>query len=304
MNAPHVTAEAPYLSVKQAARYLQLNEKKIYHLANKGVIPATKITGKWMFPRELLDRWMLNSSHNGLLSDRLIIAGSDDPLLERVVAAYAMQIGNKALISYSPTSTRLGLELLQAQRLDVCCMHWGPGNESDTRHPALLQHFSQHEHWVLIHGFKREHGLIVRPELLKHANEPSAFFDSKFRWVRRQRGSGTLRLQQETLSQYGKTASNLNTQVEALSEREAAAALNMNIADVTPGTQGVSKEFNQGFIGLGWESFDFALPRSIWFRHLFQDLIKQFKSHTMQHAAELLGGYDFADTGALVWGAD
>ncbi len=54
---------------------------------------------------------MLDSSHSGLLADRLILAGSDDPLLYRVVGGFANEIGNKALISYSPTGTRLGLDL-------------------------------------------------------------------------------------------------------------------------------------------------------------------------------------------------
>ena len=68
-----------FMNVKQVAEYLHLNEKKIYALVNEGQIPATKITGKWMFPRELIDRWMLDSTHGGLLTDRLILGGSDDP---------------------------------------------------------------------------------------------------------------------------------------------------------------------------------------------------------------------------------
>ena len=63
------------MSVKQVARYLNLNEKKIYALVSNNQIPATKITGKWMFPRELIDKWMLDSSHGGLLTDRLIVSG-------------------------------------------------------------------------------------------------------------------------------------------------------------------------------------------------------------------------------------
>lgn len=304
MNAPTSFSESPYLSVKQTAAYLQLNEKKIYELANQGVIPATKVTGKWMFPRELLDRWMLDASHSGLLSDRLIIAGSHDPLLARVVNNFATEIGNKALISYSPTSTRLGLELLQAHRLDVCCIHWGPAAESRTRHPALLQHFSQHENWVLIRAFKREHGLMIHSKLLGKTQQPSDFFNSEYRWVRRQTGSGTSRLLQEMLSQHGKTIDNLNNQVEALSEPEAAAAIVMDLADIAAGVRGVANEHGLGFLHLGWETFDFALPRSIWFRHLFQNLITQLKSVESEHSAELLGGYDFSGVGELVWGAD
>lgn len=294
----------PFLSVKQAALYLQLNEKKIYALANQGVIPATKVTGKWMFPRALLDRWMLDSSHSGLLSDRLIIAGSDDPLLYRAVGEYANETGNKALISYSPTGTRLGLDLLQAHRIDVCCIHWGPHNESRTRHPALLRHYSQHEHWVLIRAFKRELGLIVSPQLLKYASDPAAFFEPQYRWVKRQSGSGASRFLQEILSGYGKTVENLNSETVALSEREAAAAIVMDMADIAPGTRAVATEFGQGFISLGWETLDFVLPRNIWFRHLFQDLIRQLKSAPTQQIADTLTGYDFGGVGDLIWGGD
>ena len=70
-----------FMNVKEVADYLNLNEKKVYALAAEGRIPGTKVTGKWMFPRELVDRWMLESSHGGLLTDRLVLAGSDDPLL-------------------------------------------------------------------------------------------------------------------------------------------------------------------------------------------------------------------------------
>ena len=52
-----------FMSVKQAAAYLQVNEKKIYALVREGKIPATKLTGKWLFPRDLVDQWLLESSH-------------------------------------------------------------------------------------------------------------------------------------------------------------------------------------------------------------------------------------------------
>ena len=96
-----------FMSVKQVADYLNLNEKKIYALVNEGNIPATKVTGKWMFPRELVDRWMLDSTHGGLLADRLIIGGSDDPLLYRIVLQSAQDSGARALISYIPAGIRL-----------------------------------------------------------------------------------------------------------------------------------------------------------------------------------------------------
>jgi excisionase family DNA binding protein len=88
-----------FMSVRQVAEYLHLNEKKIYALVNEGTIPATKVTGKWMFPRELIDRWMLDSAHGGLLTDRLVIAGSDDPLLYRIITEFARDTGGRMKVT-------------------------------------------------------------------------------------------------------------------------------------------------------------------------------------------------------------
>ena len=106
---------------------MHLNEKKIYDMVNRGIIPATKVTGKWMFPKELIDKWMLDSTHNGLLRDRLIIAGSDDPFLYRIINDFSVTLGNRAIVTYTNTSTRTSLELLNANRVDAACIHWGPG---------------------------------------------------------------------------------------------------------------------------------------------------------------------------------
>jgi len=288
-----------YMSVHQAADYLQLNEKKIYALVSEGKIPATKVTGKWMFPRELVDRWILNSAHGGVLTDRLIISGSDDPLLYRIIMEFAQEIGAHALISYTPTGTRLGLDLLHAHHVDVCCIHWGPADESKTRHPALIRQYNQHRNWVLIRAFRREQGLIVG----QNAHEKSKnLFDSKYRWAIRQPGAGAQRFLNEILSRHHMNNSHLNTTVTALSDRDAAAAVAMNKADVAPGARSAAQEYGLGFIPYGWETFDFTLPRDIWFRRLFQEMIKQLNSASCQQLAEELGGYDLSDSGTLVWG--
>lgn len=291
-----------FMSVKQVAQYLQLNEKKIYALVNEGRIPATKITGKWMFPRELVDRWMLDSSHGGLFTDRLIIGGSDDPLLYRLVMQFAQDTHARALISYTPTGTRLGLDLLNAHRIDACAMHWGPNAESHTRHPALLHQYTHHYDWVLIRAFRREQGLMMKPRLLDLAHNVQDLFDTQFRWALRQSGAGAQRFLLEILSQHGLNVGTLNSEVTALSEREAAAAIVMDNADVAPGARAIAREFGLGFIPFGWESFDFALPRKIWFRRLFQDLLSRFKSAPCQQLADDLSGYDLSDCGNLLWG--
>lgn len=294
----------PFMSVKQVAQYLNLNSKKVYTLVHEGKIPATKVTGKWLFPRELVDRWVLNSSHGGLLTDRLIISGSDDPLLFRIVSTLAQNSGSHALISYTPTGTRHGLDLLQASRVDACGIHWGPDVESGTRHPALLCQYPQHSQWVLIRAFRREQGLLVHPEILQQTTDPELLLEPRFSWIVRQKGAGAQRFLMETLSRYGTNSDQLNSPSIAYSEREAAAMLTMRQGDVAPGARATASEYGLGFIPFGWESFDLALPRAIWFRHLFQELISQLKTKETLMMAERLGGYDLSDSGELVWGAD
>ena len=302
MSGSHNEQLDTFMSVHQTANYLHLNEKKIYALVNEGKIPATKVTGKWMFPRELVDQWILDSAHGGLLTDRLIISGSDDPLLYRVILDFAQTTGAHALISYTPTGTRLGLDLLQAHRVDACGIHWGPTDECNTRHPALIRQYSQHKNWVLIRAFKREQGLMVTPPVLKHSDDPKELFDPQFRWALRQTGAGTQRFLHEVLSQHQLNTSSLTSTVTALSEREAAAAIAMDQADIAPGARAAAQEYGLGFISFGWEAFEFALPRNIWFRRLFQDLLANLKSKRCQQIADELGGYDLNDSGQLVWG--
>src|SRR5262249_2789340 len=73
------------LTTDEAATYLRLSERKLYELVANGAVPCTKVTGKWLFPKAALDRWLAA----GLLTPALahapappIVGGSHDPLLE------------------------------------------------------------------------------------------------------------------------------------------------------------------------------------------------------------------------------
>lgn len=120
----------------------------------------------------------------------------------------------------------------------------------------------------------------------------------------RQQGSGSQRFLMEILSKHGLNTDLLNVSTTSLSEREAAASIIMQKAEVASGTRAIANEFGLDFISLGWEAFDFVIPRNIWFRHLFQNLISSIKSDFGQQTANKLGGYQFAQCGDLIWGDD
>ena len=47
-----------YFTTKEVAGYLHVNEKMIYTLVSEKGLPASKVTGKWIFPQHLVDQWM------------------------------------------------------------------------------------------------------------------------------------------------------------------------------------------------------------------------------------------------------
>src|SRR6185436_5539604 len=76
------------LTTDEAAAYLRLSERKLYELVANGAVPCSKITGRWLFPKAALDRWVTAGL---LMSATLaqpappIVGGSHDPLLEWVL---------------------------------------------------------------------------------------------------------------------------------------------------------------------------------------------------------------------------
>ena len=301
MNKPAspLAPDAAYLTVRQAAQYLHLNDKKIYALAASGAIPATKVTGKWLFPRRLLDDWLHESAHGGLLTDRLMIAGSDDPLLASAVAFLAAELGDSALVAICPTGTRGGLELLARGRANACGIHWGPAGASDEQHARLLAAYPGHERWARVHMARRRQGVILSPGLGPVADFAD-LIKRKPRWALRQSGAGSQHFLQSVLHDHYAAAESLNAVATALSERHAASLVARGRADCAPGVQSAAQEFALGFLPLGWEMFDLVVPRPVVFARLFQRLLDLLAGERLQEIAAGLGGYDLTPLGRVL----
>ena len=46
------------MTVREVANYLNVDEKTVYRLAQKGGLPGFKVAGAWRFKREDIDRWI------------------------------------------------------------------------------------------------------------------------------------------------------------------------------------------------------------------------------------------------------
>jgi molybdate-binding protein len=261
------------------------------------------LTGKWLFPRDLVDQWLLESSHGGLLTDRLVVAGSDDPVLARAVALIAADLQGRALVSYAAIGTQLGLSVLARRRAEVCALHWGPDGESLQRHPALLRQHVQHKDWILVRLCRREQGLMLAPGLHDADRSIEGLFAPEVRWVARQEGAGSQRFLREIIAEHRLDPANRRVTARAYTERDAASAIATGQADVAPGVRAAAGEFGLEFVPVGWEAFDLAMSRGIYFRTLFRSLLDAVRSQECQRLAQVFGGYDFTDLGNIVWAA-
>jgi putative molybdopterin biosynthesis protein len=294
-------AQQPYLTVKEVAAYLHLNEKKIYALLQEGKLPGTKASGKWLFPKSLVDAWLLETTQMAAADDRLLITGSDDPLVSATVNALAQGVGSEATVSYSPVGTRAGLDLLSAHRAHACVIHWGPAEMADHNHMKLLANIRGAEQWALVRLARRAQGILLRKTLATPRNLAELVVPG-LRWIARQDGSGSHHFFLAQIRLAGLSMINLDIVAEMPTERLAASALARGLADCAPGCEAAAHEFNLGFLPLGWECLDLVVPRVVFFRPLLQQFLVGLTSEETRYIAGEPVGYDLSDSGKVVAG--
>ncbi|MGQ7845106.1 substrate-binding domain-containing protein [Granulosicoccus sp. 3-233] len=286
-----------FLTVPQLAQLLHVNEKKIYQLAGVGEIPGTKVTGKWIFPRQLIEDWLLENSHGGVMHDRLLIAGSDDRLIQQLCNTAASDWQQQALISYSPTGTRHGLRMLDTGRVDACFINWGASEASGRRHLGLLRRYRNHQSWVIVRCLQRNQGLLqTQPVAESPASTPADTIarligNTQLRWAMRPDDSGTTRLLEDLCSVQGNSTNHLQTSIWCDSETTAAAALNRGQADLCCAGQSIARDFGLHYLPVADVSLDLVMSRKTYFRTLVQDFIARLLDSGTHQLAENLGGY-------------
>src|SRR5947207_11293032 len=145
---------ADLLTTDEAAVYLRISERKLYELVANGAVPCTKVTGKWLFPRAALDRWLVA----GLVLPALaqapappIVGGSHDPLLE-----WALRESGSGLASL-PEGSEAGLRRLARGEVIAAAIHLHrlDGDDETANTDALANAAGLHDA-VLIGFVRRE----------------------------------------------------------------------------------------------------------------------------------------------------
>src|SRR6185437_5795171 len=111
---------AEYLNTQEVAAYLRLKERTIYELVRNRQIPCSRVTGKLLFPRRLIDLWVtsqLDFEGAELRRAPAVVAGSHDPLLEWALRASGSEL---ALLTGGSED---GLARLAADKAMVAGLH-------------------------------------------------------------------------------------------------------------------------------------------------------------------------------------
>ena len=289
-----------YLSTEQAAEYLGIKERKLYELVANGAVPCSKVTGKWVFPRAALDRWIeagLARPHGfDAVLPPPIIAGSHDPLLE-----WAARRSGSGLALLS-VGSEAGLAKLAANEVAVAAIHiHAPPEETeeDGNIAAVAAHHLLHDA-VVIAFARREAGLLLPAGNAKGITSLTDAVSAKARFARRQAGAGAELLLKRLLGMAGLAAASLGSAGPAFATGDDLAfAIQAGEADCGLATRSVAQARGLDFVPLAWESFDLVMRRRSYFEPGMQALLRLMRQAEFTRHAEALDGLDISDAGTV-----
>ena len=290
----------PYLSTDEAAAYLGIKERKLYELAANGAVPCSKVTGKWLFPRAALDRWVESglAKPEGFApsSPPPIIGGSHDPLLE-----WAARRSGSGLALLS-IGSEAGLAKLGAGEVAIAAIHLHAAPEETTEDanlPAVAGDHRLHDA-VVIAFARRQQGLLLAPGNPMGFSSLQDAITARARFGRRQAGAGAELLLRRLLSAIGASPADIPSAAEPCATGDDLAfAIKAGVADCGVATRAVADARGLAFLPLAWERFDLALRRRSYFESGPQALLGLMRTEEFRRHAESLGGYDTSDAGSV-----
>ena len=288
-----------FLNSDEAAAYLRLSERKLYELVAAGSIPCSKVTGRWLFPKAALDRWVASGIAPGLKSLQEsappIVGGSHDPLLE-----WALRESGCGLASL-PEGSEAGLRRLARREVMIAAIHLHAlqGDHEQANIDTVATAPGLHDAVVI--GFaRREQGLLVAPHNPLKIKDITQLADGRLRIARRQDGAGAQLLLLSFLARAGIDPARLNmTAPDCATGAEIAERIKLGQADCGIATRSVAHSAGLGFVPLIWENFDLVLRQRDYFLPSAFELFGFIRTERFQARAAELGGYDLSGCGEV-----
>jgi excisionase family DNA binding protein len=284
------------LTTDEAAVYLRLSERKLYELVANGAVPCTKVTGKWLFPRAALDRWLVAGLVLPALAQALappIVGGSHDPLLE-----WALLESGSGLASL-PEGSEAGLRRLARGEITAAAIHVHrlDGDDEAANLDAVAEAPGLHDGVVIAYG-RREQGLVLAPGNPLQLRDVAGIAARRARLALRPQGAGAQLLLLALLARAGLAFDALALVKPACpTGADIAQAVRSGRADCGIATRAVAQAAGLDFVPLTWERFDLALRQRDYFRPGLQALFKFVRTAEFRERAAELAGYDVSEAG-------
>lgn len=302
MSAKLMASPPPFaemMTTREVADYLRIKERKVYDLVRLGRIPCTRVTGKLLFPKALVDRWMAGSTALvGAEAPVLppVIAGSRDPLLD-----WSARESGSGLALMAGGSED-GLRRLVAGEAMVAGMHLLDPETGEFNLPAVRD-AAGHLGVVVIEWAQREAGLLLPPGNPQRI-AGIADLARKTRVIRRQTGAGARVLFDNLVTAAGLAEKDLALVGQiAMTGQEVGLAILEGKAEAGIGLRAVARQLRLDFLPLATERFDLVLRRRDYFEPPFQKLLAFGATEPFHARAAELGGYDLSGFGRVRYNA-
>ncbi|MCP4329964.1 MAG: helix-turn-helix transcriptional regulator [Alphaproteobacteria bacterium] len=284
------------MTTKEVAEYLRIKERKVYDLVRGRRIPCTRVTGKWLFPKALIDLWVLEGSDGPVAGEPpvpRVVAGSHDPLLE-----WALRESSSTL-AILPGGSLDGLGRLARREAMVAALHVLDAESGDYNVPMVRAALDR-QPIVVIEWAGRQQGLIVARGKAKGAADLSAATQTGMRVIPRQKGAGSQILLEHLLVREGIDPARLDwTDTPARTETDVGLAIQEGLADVGLGLAAVAAQYQLDFVPLHRERLDLVMTRHDYFEPEIQALFDFAHSKAFRTRASSLKGYGVGGLGRV-----
>ncbi|OBQ45822.1 helix-turn-helix transcriptional regulator [Halodesulfovibrio spirochaetisodalis] len=286
------------LSTKEVAQYLGVNEKMIYTLISEKQLPATKATGKWLFPAHLVEQWVESRTVNfpeytpapSSMEQTLIIAGSNDMLIDYVMKMY-MQEHDGAYAAFCNLGSLGGIRAVHAGAAHIATSHLMDRDESD--YNFSFTENEMQEPPAVVNVCFREQGYIVAKGNPKKLTGTKSIAAGNVTVVNRPEGTGTRLLFDAELAAAGAESKIIPGYDNCVARHIDVGFEVLNgTADAGLGIRAVAQALNLDFIPVQWERYDLIIPKSQYFEKSIQNFISLLRHPNVIAYAEKLGGYD------------
>jgi len=297
------------MNTKEVAGYLGIHEKQVYALIKKGRMPATRVTGKWIFPRKVIDGWIEANAKSGLeaarqkssrISGALLASGSNDPVLD-VLHTCLRKTHPELFIFSANTGSTEGLTALDKGFTDIAWSHLFDPETGEYNIP-YLERLVPHVKAVVVNLFFRELGFVTAKGNPLRIGAFEDLVRKGVRFINRQAGSGTRLLLDHHLAKSGIPSDRIAGYDDDVSTHiEVGLAVLSGGADVGIATAAVSNLLGLDFVSITRERFDMICDRSVFFQKEVQALMEALNGDPFRKRIEKLGNYDFKSAGRVLY---